>query len=52
MYFPGFKAISVKVVLDPGDFSDSYVAVDVISSVRLFSGYKVLGAVYSVNVQA
>ena len=52
MYFPGFKAISVKVVCDPGNFSDSYVAVNVISSVGLFGCYKVLGAVYSINVHA
>ena len=52
MYVSWFEMVSVEIIFDSRDFSDSYVAVDVIGSVRLFSCYKMLGAVYSVNVQA
>ena len=50
MYVSGFETISVKIVFNSGDFSDLNVAVDVIGSVRLFGCYKMLGAVYVVNV--
>ena len=52
MYVSGFETISVKIVFNSGDFSDLDVAVDVIGSLGLLSCYKVLGAVYVVNVQA
>ena len=52
MYVSRFETTPVKIILNSRDLSDSYVAVDVIGSVRLFSCYKMLGAVYSVNVQA
>ena len=50
MYVSGFETISVKIIFNSGDFSDLDVAVDVVGSVGLLSCYKVLGAVYVVNV--
>ena len=52
MYVSRFETVSVEIVFNSGDFSDLDVAVDVIGSVGLFGCYKMLGAVYVVNVQA